>query len=420
MQPKRTNKFLNILLTLVMALTLLPAFTLAAYAAEPVNAGTLAELQAAAAAVPDGQAASITITRRIEMNEHVTLDGTGKNITILRGVTGDLFTVGAGGSLTLENIIIDGNNTVEPFSTNSDGSLVRVNGGTLTMNGGAVLRNNIAGIAEAGSGAGVDLHNGTFTLSGGIISGNIGGAHTIGGGIYMLNSTFTMYGGEIKENVAGQGGGIFMAGSNTFTMTGGAINNNTAYGNLGGGGVTVAGSGTFTMTGGTINNNTASHANGMAGGIQVRDAASSFIMTGGEIRNNTAGDDGGGVRVNGTLVLGGRAIITGNTRNGVTNNVHLLTNRFIILGTDYNAPVGMSAGVTKVGNDDVFVQSGATAAKAAFFTADNSLLRATHNNGQLVLEAAPGPVSRSLTNCNAAGGTLWSFGVGDVWVVEKL
>jgi parallel beta-helix repeat protein/predicted outer membrane repeat protein len=85
--------------------------------------------------------------------------------------------------------------------------------------------------------------SGTFTMSGGEISGNT--ASYYGGGVYV-SGTFTMSGGEISGNTASStsGGGVYVYG--TFTMSGGEISGNTASGSGGyGGGVCVSSSGTF-------------------------------------------------------------------------------------------------------------------------------------------------------------------------------
>ena len=100
-------------------------------------------------------------------------------VTLWRGfestdTNNGLFTVNNGAKLVLEDIIIDGNKDVYP---DNKGSLVYVGGGTFTMNGG-------------------------------VISGNTASA----GGVYVVgsNSTFTMNGGEISGNTADLGGGVYV------------------------------------------------------------------------------------------------------------------------------------------------------------------------------------------------------------------
>ncbi|MCR5590382.1 MAG: hypothetical protein K6F73_02510 [Lachnospiraceae bacterium] len=136
------------------------------------------------------------------------------------------------------------------------------NDGTFTLTGGAISGN------IAGNGGGIN-NAGTFTMNGGLISGNtaengsvyntgtftmnsgeISGNTSVNGGVYNTE-TFTMKGGEISGNIAENGGGVYSAGA--FTMDDGEISGNTAEN---GGGLYNAG--TFTMNGGQISGNNAS------------------------------------------------------------------------------------------------------------------------------------------------------------------
>jgi hypothetical protein len=77
-------------------------------------------------------------------------------------------------------------------------SLVRVEGGALTLNGG-VLRDNNA----AGHGGGVYIAGGSFTMRGGAISGNT--ASGSGGGVYVFRGAFTKSGGAVYGSNAPEG-----------------------------------------------------------------------------------------------------------------------------------------------------------------------------------------------------------------------
>ncbi len=86
--------------------------------------------------------------------------------------------------------------------------------------------------------------NATFKMTGGTISGNTAGGY--GGGVYVKeNATFTMTGGTIARNTAGggYGGGVYVNG--TFEISGGTIS-----GNIGVGGVRV--NGTFEISGAPV------------------------------------------------------------------------------------------------------------------------------------------------------------------------
>jgi fimbrial isopeptide formation D2 family protein/uncharacterized repeat protein (TIGR02543 family) len=251
------------------------------------------------------------------------------------------------GSLTIKNIILDGDNK-------RVGGVAAVNGGSLTMENGAVIQN-----CYAGNGAGVFLDNGgTFTMNGGLITSNI--AEDYGGGVgalktntatagstFVMNggtisnnecrfygggvcvgesSSFSMYGGEISGNSAtqpasGAGGGVgVMSPGSSFTLHDGRITNNRALGNqiqmtVGGGGVFKdARSGPFVMNGGEISHNSTATINGGGGGVCILGGA--FTMNGGAIYSNTSTKHGGGVYV----ASGAAFSMTGISGGSITGN----------------------------------------------------------------------------------------------------
>ena len=274
----------------------------------------------------------------------IILRGSGSAREISLSETGRLFIVESGVTLVLDNNI-----TLKGRSDNTV-SLVRVHkGGALIMNAGAKISGN-----TSIWGSGVEVSNGTFTMSGGEISDNT--ASREGGGVNVSNEgTFTMSGGEISGNTASSGGGVEVY-EGTFTMTGGKITGNTAEADswAGGGGVSVGDNATFTMRGGEISGNTAKSNSDSAGGggVNVGEGATftmsgtakifgntaeadswaggggvyiyqgTFTMQGGEISDNTAKSnsdseaaDGGGVHVGegATFTMSGTAKISGNT-----------------------------------------------------------------------------------------------------------
>ena len=246
------TRALALALTACMALALVPVFTLTGSAAEVVvkvsdyDGDLRAAIEGAAEKVVDQYTviidADITLTATpttIIKPFIIKSDGTARTIT--RGVTGDLITVQTDGSLTLENIIIDGNS--ETYS-NSTGSLVRVEvKGKFTMNDGAVLQNN----KTTQGGGGVFVNGGEFTMTGGEISGNTSINGSGGVSIGVGTSTFNMTGGKISGNKANYGGGVYVDGK--FIMTGGEISGNKASVSDSGGGGGVYVSGTFTVGG---------------------------------------------------------------------------------------------------------------------------------------------------------------------------
>ena len=295
----------------------------------------------------------LTISRN-SSGPSLTIKSSGGTVRALtRGATGDLFTLGTNAALVLEDIVIDGGRD-SGFSSGG-GSLVSVNSSSasLDMNAGAVLRNNAASTY-----GGVYVNIGTFTMTGGKISGNNRS------GVYVSYGAFTMSGGEISGNSGN--GGVYVAGSGTFTMSGGEISGNSSNG-----GVYVAGSGTFTMSGG-------------------------------EISGNTTTSGGGGVHFNdsGTFTLGGTAKILGNDGNsGKASNVYLANGIYITLGTGLNAPAsGMEVGVRTATASNVIVNSGANSGDKQYFFPDSPLLFVKYDEGKLILAPAEEYLEFSLAN----------------------
>jgi hypothetical protein len=280
--------------------------------------------------VPSGTAAApavISITKdltqlassdniNLTSGKHIKLtvgDGGDKAIERVSGNSGSLFTIQPGASLTLD--AGNGSLTLDGKNITANAPLVTVSGGKLTMGDGVTLKGSKKPNQYSDS-CGIRVYNGgTFTMTGGTISGNKMSSH-YGGGVHVDgNSRFEMSGGTISGNEAGSAGGVTVTGGSTFEMTGGVISNNNALdGN--GGGVFVGGNNSrFTMTGGTISGNTA-YLNG--GGV-FRDGGT-FTMEGGEISGNTVTDatgSGGGVYSSGTS---GTFTMSGGTINGNTGS----------------------------------------------------------------------------------------------------
>jgi hypothetical protein len=244
-----------------------------------------------------GQAAAACI---VIDGKHVKLVGNAAH-TITRGVNGlgSLIQV-RNGSLVLDGsqpLSIDGGST---GIITANGSLIHIESGTLTMGAGVTLQNNDNSVTGT-----VHVSDGTFTMTGGSISGNKAAA---GGGVYMVDngSTFTMTGGSISGNKAAAGGGVHMVGNgSTFTMTGGSIRSNEAS-NCGGG-VSV-GDCTFIMSGGSITGNfiTGTDNYSRGGGVYVDNGSFTMSDTA-EITLNHA-YIGGGVWSNGTFEMNGGSI----------------------------------------------------------------------------------------------------------------
>ena len=194
------------------------------------------------------------------------------------------------------------------------------NNGTFVMTGGIISDNH----ADNDCGGGVYNNvNSKFDLSGSAVISNNKARQ--GGGVYNYKSDFTMSGGTIKNNHSGgAGGGVANEEGSTFTMTGGKISGNSTdvsgggvcnyvatfimsdnavisdnfstdtYGYSGGGGVYNF-NGTFTMNGGSISNNKAPGGGGGVENYAENYYKIQFTMNGGTISGNEAGKLGGGI-----------------------------------------------------------------------------------------------------------------------------
>jgi hypothetical protein len=174
----------------------------------------------------------------------VTINGGGRVVALTGSNKGFLITVKSGVTLTLKNITFKG-------LANNTAALIKVDGGKLILEDGAVITGNTNTKASDGNqgGGGVYVNTGNLIMSGGTISGN---KAKYGGGVYLRLDTFTMSGGTISGNTAtSTGGGVFSSGSGTFSKTGGII-----YGKDGGANANTAKTASASISGSNINNNT--------------------------------------------------------------------------------------------------------------------------------------------------------------------
>ena len=273
----------------------------------------------------------IPVTETLTVNRSVTISGG----TLVRDASDIcLIAVGGRGRLKLKNVVLDGQRDTYP----GDRSLLQVeNGGSLTLQDGAVFQNN----QTNSYGGAIRVFDGFLIMEGGTIQNNETSQE--GGGIYIYKGSFVLKnGGTICNNKAkDNGGGIYVGSEATFRMEGGEISGNTGYS----GGMLLDCSKTAEITGGTIKGNTATGTGGgifarcqvriqsasitgntatHGGGISVlttNGKAAGVVMDGGSITGNAAKQmeryswgDGGGVYLDhAELTLNNGAIISDNT-----------------------------------------------------------------------------------------------------------
>ena len=206
----------------------------------------------------------------------------------------------------------------------SDGSVIKIEGGTLTIKDSSATNSDgtdgtgtITGGNTRGSGGGIHITRysignvpGSLILVSGNISGNTADSSN-GGGIYIDSEcALTMKGGSIDGNIVSSasnyGGGVFVYG--TFTMENGIITKNSSEQGYGGG-VNIGSNGTFTMTDGTISDNDAGTTGGGVNLGAYGASGATMTLEGGTISGNTATVNGGGVGVSvGTFTMNGGTI----------------------------------------------------------------------------------------------------------------
>lgn len=209
---------------------------------------------------------------------------------------------------------------------NSSGKrIVLVESGTLTMSGGYI----VGGGSQGNPGGGIYVTNGTLNISGGVVAANRGNS---GGGIYVNSGELNISGGAVTGNEvinghSDNGGGIYV-NSGTLNLSGGYVTNNykecgcsdcrnDVNNTHGGGGIALANSSVMNMTGGYVTGNYSGLAGGgiYAGffGHNVR-----FTMSGGTIAGNCAElGEGGGLRIAG----GTNGVIQATNKVYITNNI---------------------------------------------------------------------------------------------------
>jgi hypothetical protein len=213
---------------------------------------------------------------------------------------GSLFTVG-GSSVTgliliFKDISLKGINSFPNPSNNA--SLIVVNGNTLVIKPGTLIRGNRIDpntVLTSASGGGVDVSGGVLEMSGGAISDNyinaIGvptsyyEADAYGGGVALRNgSTFSMSGGSISGNTARAASANFGSGHAYAVAWGGGIYaDNTSYVFISDG--VITGNATVAYSESTSTQVYAASSASSGGGLYVKN--DNFEQTGGSVSGNT-------------------------------------------------------------------------------------------------------------------------------------
>lgn len=236
------KRLLSLLCVLALGLGLLPTTALAADEHGSHSDGWT-ELTAGTTTLSDGNyylsgdveytgTESITVSgevllclngHKLDLNKQHISVGSGASLTLCDCSTGGVLTggsgsngggvyVGGGGTFTMTGGSIAGN------TANAGGGVYVDKGGTFTMEDGSINNNK----ATSGGGGGVMVNEGSFTLSGGSITGNTTNSDTFGyGGGVCLYGTFYLSGDSIIQNntKAGATDNLYL-GWNTIKITG--------------------------------------------------------------------------------------------------------------------------------------------------------------------------------------------------------
>lgn len=340
----------------------------------------------------------------------------------------------SGGSLTFQNIIIDGDKSSHEIGNTANRSLVYVTGGSLHLAAGSVLQNNNA----ASQGGAVNLTSSVFAANTLVMDGNaeITGCHTVsnGGGI-MVNSMnsqdrCTIAGQSLIDgNTAVSGGGIFCRSytegvSSSLSIGGEAhITNNAVSG--AGGGVTFSGyrdgasaPSLLTLSGNClISQNQA----GSGGGIYyyASNSGDRLSMTeNSSVTKNTASQNGGGIFM--TVPSGSglmdvdSASVSGNLA-GTGGGIYLLADADVSVtvsgaGFESNSAAGGNSG----SGGGLWIQNQSSQAKTDVSFDSVRLLnnQASAAGGGMFLAGGPGNLTFKADGTTVGGNLAGSNGGG--------
>ena len=324
---------------------------------------------------------------------------------------GGVFMNGSDTVYALNEFIMSGNAVIsENTATNGNGGGVYMNSAPeVTMNGGSITGNT-----AANNGGGVYANGSTvFTVKDGTIGGSTAAdanAAKYGGGVYVKNGTFTMSGGKITGNSATKDGGGVRLDKGTLNMSGSAVisrNTTDTYG----GGVDVN-NGSFTMSGGSITGNNAIR----GGGVELTGINNTMTVSGSvQIMNNWR---------KGTLNSASGVYEKGSS--GKPENLYLYSGKTVAIGTDglnADAHIGISTEDWPDPGSPVKIATNATNEEShytAIFTPDaeeadykitkkndNALYLSAHEHTWMyTADAATHTITAKCSECQQTGGSV--------------
>jgi len=166
------------------------------------------------------------------ISNHMTITGDATGNTLFRASTNSnyrLLEISGAFTITLNNLTIQGG---DPGGSNAGGGILNT-GGTLTLNN-CVIDGNTTGSSANGHGGGIS-HSGTLIINNSTLKNNDGGTFGKAGAIYIVAGTATLTNCTVHNNSCGNnGGGIYADNSSTLNLVNCTIvNNNTSFNNPG-------------------------------------------------------------------------------------------------------------------------------------------------------------------------------------------
>ncbi len=235
----------------------------------------------------------------IAANDNLTIVGNGDTIErSTASYTPDfrLLAVAGGGSLTMQNLTLEGGYAAGNTSDSGGGAIFNM--GTLVLDG-VTVQNNGALI----DGGGLYAYGGTVTVTNATLDNNNA---VFGGGIYVLGGTVSLANDTVASNKAGAGGGLYVQ-SGTVTLSYDIVNSNSVRSHGGGlyyapvpsyGGGLYVQSGTVTLANDTVESNASTD---YGGGLYI--IATNVTLSYDTVESNSAGSGGGLYVLGGTVSL---------------------------------------------------------------------------------------------------------------------
>jgi fibronectin-binding autotransporter adhesin len=247
-----------------------------------------------------------TFSRLKLTNGHANVGGAveahfGSDLSIVRSVITDSRAGAVGGAiaaadgvddtLRIANSRLAGNSAAGLFG---GGGAVYIAGGTATISNTRIVGNDTElGGTSQGNGGGILVSSGDLTISRSLIRGNR--SDEVGGGIRIQVGTVALRQTTVDGNLAGTDGGGVATSGGTTTLRESTVSRNDADD---GGGILAEGASEVRLTNSTV---AANETTGVGAGVLIRDTAG-LTANAVTIARNIAGTGGGGVREESTVV----------------------------------------------------------------------------------------------------------------------